>query len=64
MYRISIHTRAHDFAKLIASLVGIILIGVGLIVASIAADTTDQDLSQRIESPHGPLHPVSSPGRD
>lgn len=64
MYRISIHTRAHDFAMLIASLVAILLIGIGLIIASIAADTTYQDLGQRIESPHGPLHPVSSPDRD
>lgn len=64
MYRISLHTRAHDYAMMLAGLVALILIVAGLIIASVAVDGSDQELSQRIESPSVPLSFPSSQLRD
>ena len=64
MYRISIHTRAHDFAMMLAGLVALILIIAGLIIAAIASDVAEQDLSQRVASPSAPMYSPNSQIRD
>ena len=64
MYRISIHTRAHDFAMMLAGLVALILIIAGLIIAAIASDVAEQDLSQRVASPSAPMSSPNSQIRD
>ncbi len=64
MNRFSRHSRAHDYAMIIASLVAFLLIGAGLIMARIGVDAADHDPSQRIASSRAPLPAITSPAGD
>ncbi|NCA88716.1 MAG: hypothetical protein EOM92_07305 [Gammaproteobacteria bacterium] len=62
MYRFSRRTRAHDYAMMLATLLAFVLIAAGLIVASLASNVTDPNLSRQIESPAP--HPAITSPRD